>query len=141
MKTYVLDASALLRYLENEPGAIRVEQLLNEARLGNCHLHMSAVNWGEVSYVLRRKFSGSDAEAIVGRLRLLPITVAAAAMLDAEEAAAMKRQYAMPYADAFAAALAAQRSATLVTADHDLRACAHALKVEFLPTRASGSKR
>ena len=130
--TYVLDASAILRYLDNERGAARVEQLINDARRAATELSISAVNWGEVIYVLMRKLSRIDATLIARRLRSLPITVVSVTDVDAEHAATFKAQYALPYADAFAAALAADSKAKLVTADFDLKSCVAAIQVEFL---------
>jgi ribonuclease VapC len=129
---YVLDANAILRYLDNEPGAARVEQLLNQARATGSELSISAVNWGEVLYVLMRKLSRTDATALARKLRSLPIAIVPVTDADAEHAAEFKAQYAMPYADCFAAALAADLKATLVTADFDLKSCASVVKLEFL---------
>ncbi len=130
--TYVLDANAILRYLDNEPGAARVEQLINEARTTGSELSISAVNWGEVTYVLMRKLSQPDATIVGRKLRSLPITIVPVTDVDAEQAATFKTQYAMPYADCFAAALAAKLRATLLTADFDLKSCGAAVKLEFL---------
>jgi ribonuclease VapC len=129
---YVLDANAILRYLDDEPGAARVEQLINEARTTASELSISAVNWGEVLYVLMRKLSPTDATAIARKLRSLPIVIVPVTEFDAEQAATFKAQYAMPYADCFAAALAASLKGTLVTADFDLKGCQSTVKVEFL---------
>jgi PIN domain nuclease of toxin-antitoxin system len=48
MKTYVLDASALIAFLQKTPGAYRVSELLKEARQERAKVLMSAVNYGEV---------------------------------------------------------------------------------------------
>lgn len=129
---YVLDASAILRYLENQAGAARVEELINQARTARGTLSISAVNWGEILYVLRRKLSPDDAILIANKLRALPITISPVTQLDAESAAEFKSQYALPYADSFAAALTSSLKATLVTADFDLKACQRAIALEFL---------
>lgn len=130
--TYVLDASALLRYLDDEPGAARVEQLLNQARTTSAALLISAVNWGEVVYVLMRKLNRTDAAVILRKLRSLPLTVVPVTDVDAEQAATFKTLYSLPYTDSFAAALSATSKATLVTADFDLKSCGSVVKVEFL---------
>ena len=130
--TYVLDANAILRYLDNEPGATRVEQLINGARTTGSDLSISAVNWGEVMYVLMRRLSRIDATLVGRKLRSLPITIVPVTDVDAEQAATFKTQYSLPYADSFAAALTASLGATLVTADFDLKSCGTAIKVEFL---------
>ena len=50
MKTYVLDASALMTFFENRAGADKVEELLVDAADAGRPLAMSVVNWGEVYY-------------------------------------------------------------------------------------------
>ena len=54
MKTYVLDASALMTFFENRPGADKVEELLAGAADATRPLAMSVVNWGEVYYSIWR---------------------------------------------------------------------------------------
>lgn len=55
MSSYVLDASAILAFLNNEPGAERVEEvLLNES------CFMSAVNWSEVARKLVQRGGSVD---------------------------------------------------------------------------------
>jgi ribonuclease VapC len=51
MNSYVLDASAILAFLNNEPGADRVQAVLSQ---GRCFI--SVVNWSEVArkLVLKR---------------------------------------------------------------------------------------
>ncbi len=129
---YVLDANAILRYVDDEPGAARVEQLINQARTTASELSISAVNWGGVVYGLIRQLSPTDASVIVRKLRSLPITIIPVTDVEAEQAANFKTQYALPYADCFAAALAATLGATLVTADFDLKSCGTAIKLEIL---------
>ena len=48
MRTYVLDASALLAFLQKTPGAYRVNEILKEALRKHAKVLMSAVNYGEV---------------------------------------------------------------------------------------------
>ena len=54
MKTYVLDASALMMFFEGRPGAGKVEDLLTGAADATPPLAMSVVNWGEVYYSIWR---------------------------------------------------------------------------------------
>ena len=133
MSRYVLDASAVLRYLENGPGAITVEQLIHDANNSACEIAISAVNWGEVLYVLRRKLGLPHAMSVAKSLRSLPVSITQAGEAEAESAADFKDRYSIAYADCFAAALADATAATLVTADFDFKRCESALEIEFLP--------
>lgn len=139
MKNYVLDSSAVLRYVEDEPGAARVEELLNLARVEDCQLSISAVNWGEVVYVLIRKLPTDIAFAVLTRLRALRLAIVPVSANDAESTAEFKKQYGLPYADAFAGALASNLQAQLITADFDFKSCGSDIRVEFLPTRTRKS--
>lgn len=133
--TYVLDASSLLRFLDNEGGAGRIEVLLNKARIDGNELLLSAVNWGEIVYVLMRAHGSTKARAVVDGLASLPLKIVSATASHAEEAAWFKEEFRVPYADAFAGALARRSNVTLVTADYDFKSAGAAIKVEFLPAK------
>ena len=133
MTRYVLDASAVLRYVESAPGAIKVERILQDARNEACEVLISAVNWGEVLYVLRRKLGHPNAAVIARNLRSLPLQIVGAGETDAESAAELKARYLIAYADCFAAALAKGNRATLVTSDFDFKVCQPSISIEFLP--------
>ena len=116
MKTYVLDASALYRFLTGGPGADIVSRLFREARDAEQPLRMSVVNWGEVYYTIARAQGFEETNKVMDRVRLLPL-----AILDANEsltaqAARLKAGHGLPYADCFAAATTG-KSGVLVTSD------------------------
>lgn len=119
MKTYVLDASALVAFFEDRPGAEKVEELLARAAEARRPLLMSAVNWGEVYYSVRRAQGEPVAQAIVRRIAQLPIEIVDADLPLTALAASLKAQHQLPYAACFAAALAQLRKGTLVTSDRD----------------------
>ena|SRR5271165_4096162 len=137
MTEYVLDASALLRYLDREPGFDRIAALLKHAARGGIRLLVSAVNWGEVVSVLCRAHGLSAATATASKLRALPLTIMAVDADRAEEAGIFKQDFKVPYADAFAGSLAMREKATLVTADFDFKSATRAIKIEFLPDKKS----
>src|SRR5690349_7558578 len=130
MTEYVLDASALLRYLDREPGFDRIAALLKQAARGAAGLLVSAVNWGEVVSVLYRVHGLSAALSTASKLRVLPFAIVAADADRAEEAGVFKQDFKVPYADAFAGSLARREKATLVTADFDFKAAATTITVE-----------
>ena len=135
MTEYVLDASALLRFLDREPGFDRIAALLKQATRGGIRLLVSAVNWGEVVSVLCRAHGLSAAKATVSKLRALPLEIVAADAERAEEAGIFKQDFKVPYADAFAGSLAMREKATLVTADFDFKSVTRSVNVEFLPDK------
>ena len=129
MKTYVLDASALMTFFENRPGADQVEDLLAKAADTKHPLFMSVVNWGEVYYSIWRARGEPAAAAKLQEIAQLPIQIVDVDMDLAHAAARLKAAHNLPYADCFAAALTQARKATLVTSDQDFKRVGTALKV------------
>jgi len=119
VKTYVLDASALMTFFEDRPGADKVEELLAEAAEDKRPLAMSVVNWGEVYYSVWRARGEKAAALKLQEITQLPIEIVGVDMELGKLAASLKAEHNLPYADCFAAALAQARKATLVTSDKD----------------------
>ena len=119
MKRVVLDASALMTFFEDRPGAAKVEVLLQQAVDGKLHLFMSVVNWGEVYYSTWRAHGPGVARKIIEDIAQLPIEIVEADLALTRTAAELRADHKLPYTDCFAAALAAQRKAPLATSDQD----------------------
>lgn len=117
MKTYVLDASALLTFFGDRPGAAKVEELLAKAAETKRPLLMSVVNWGEVHYSIWRAHGEKAAAIKLREIAQLPLQIVDVDMELTQLAATLKAQHNLPYADCFAAAAAQTRRATLVTSD------------------------
>jgi predicted nucleic acid-binding protein len=119
MKRTVLDASAVMTFAANRPGAEKVEQLIQLALNGKRELLMCVVNWGEVYYSVWRDQGPGLARHILAQMAQLPILLVPADVDLARHAAEIKANYHLPYVDCFAAALAADRKASLATSDKD----------------------
>jgi predicted nucleic acid-binding protein len=98
------------------------------------------VNWGEVFYALWRVRVEVEARRLMRRVEELPVTVVPVDRERATLAGELKMAHGLGYADSFAASLALELRATLITADPDFRKVGSKLKVEFLP-RHEGSGR
>jgi predicted nucleic acid-binding protein len=113
--TVVVDSWAVLRYLEDAGGAAdEVAGLLETERP-----LMSWINLGEVHYILRRLHGENDATETVRDLR----EVIDARLPDERlmlDAARIKADRPVAYADAFAAAMAITHDAVLWTGDPEL---------------------
>jgi predicted nucleic acid-binding protein len=134
LRRYVLDANALTGLLEDREGtAAKVERLLAEAFRHDLPLWMSAVNWGEVFYITWRRYGESKAREAEAKLQEMPIAVIAADRERASRAGALKEKHGLGYADAFAAELAIERGAWLVTADPQFAKVGKGLSVYSLP--------
>jgi len=132
MKTYVFDAGALFAFLRKSPGAQRVNELIKEAVRGRARVLMSAVNFGEVYGLILRASGPEQARRAVHAVSPLPIEVLDATLQRTCAAAEVKAKYKLYYVDSFAAALAAEHHATLVTGDSDFRKLRHDFPVVWL---------
>lgn len=131
---YVLDASAILRYLDNGPGADRVECCINSHIALHDQIVISAIQWGEVAGVLLRRHGLSVAIDALNDLQSLDFKLIPATAQRAQRAAFIKERIKLPYADAFAVELASDSDKhVLLTADFDFKLAEREIKIEFLP--------
>ena len=130
MKRIVLDASALMTFFEDRPGAEKVEDLIRLGVEGKRQLLMSVVNWGEVYYSTWRAHGPGVARKVLEDIAQLPLEIVDADLELTRHAAQLRAEHKLPYTDCFAAALAAVRKASLTTSDRDF---AHVeKKLDFL---------
>ena len=114
---YVLDSYAVLSYLEAEQGSNLVKSLLEMAEAGGCRLYMNIVNLGEIAYIVERERGLPKAQETLACIYNLPIEIIDADRTLALAAAHIKANCPVAYADCFAAALALDNKAALVTGD------------------------
>jgi len=119
VKRVVLDASALMTFFEDRPGAGKVEELIRLGVDGKRQLLMSVVNWGEVYYSAWRAKGPGVAQKLLEDIAQLPVEIVVADLALTRAAAELRAEHKLPYADCFAAALAASRKASLATGDKD----------------------
>lgn len=120
----VLDASAVLAYLLNEPGADDVEAAFAEARASDSLHPITTVNWAEVLYNAARRTRFEDVAAVVALVDELPVHVVDADRKLSLAAAQLKNDRRLGLADAYGAALAGLLDLPLMTADPDFDALA-----------------
>lgn len=128
----VLDSFALLAYFRGEPAAIAVRDLLQLAASRDTPALMSEVNYAEVKYQLLRKEGAGGWGQAATMLTTLPIEFHPATRQLADAAADFKARYKLSLADAFAAALAKEHKAELVTGDIEFRALDKEIKIAWL---------
>lgn len=128
----VLDTYSLIAYIEAEPGADKMKEIFRVARDSGKPLLLSVVNWGEVYYITLREEGAQRAEEVAQLLSTLPIQVVPADLDLAKQAAQFKAVKKMSYADCFAAALAKQRKAELVTGDKEFKEVEGEVKILWL---------
>lgn len=132
-RAYVLDSFALLAFLQDEPGAGRVAELLEAAGRGELRLYLSVVNLAEVVYRTVRGYGLEQAVAVLARLEELPLEVVEVDRALALEAAIVKGRHAVALADCLAAALARRVGGAVVTGDPDFGELGEVAPVEWLP--------
>ncbi|MBI3989731.1 MAG: type II toxin-antitoxin system VapC family toxin [candidate division NC10 bacterium] len=128
----MLDSFAVLAWVQNEPGADRIEALLTQAQRRKTFLLLSVINLGEVYYRLARQHGHPLAQEIIWQLETLPIQLYPCDQDLALEAAKIKADYPMAYADAFAVATALRENAAVVTGDPEFRQVEHLVTIEWL---------
>jgi predicted nucleic acid-binding protein len=129
----ILDAHALLVFLEKEPGYEKVESLFVNAIEKDKSLLMTSVNYGEVYYIVLRECGQEKAHEIEKIIRTLPIDVIDVDLGLAREAAHFKATKRISYADCFAAALAKLHRGELVTGDREFKALEKDIKIAWIP--------
>jgi ribonuclease VapC len=128
----VLDSFALIAFLNRESGFAKVRGLLHEAQASDEPLLMNEMNIGEVYYLTAKERSLDKAEEFLRRLETLPIRILSNTYSQVLEAARIKAQFPISYADAFAVASAVRSNARLVTGDPELRPVAHLVEIHWL---------
>lgn len=134
MANRVLDSWALMAFFEDEPAAEAVEELLDQASRGKHKLFLTSINWAEVYYSTMREVSQEAAEQHVQVIANLPIEIVAIGddLKLARQAAIFKASHRISLADAFAAALANDKKAELVTGDQEFKALEKEIKINWL---------
>jgi predicted nucleic acid-binding protein len=132
MKRYVLDSYAMIAYFEDEPGADRVAQVLKQLIKGKAKGFMSVVNWGQVYYNTMREQGVSEAEKVILQLDKFPIQIVDVNKELAYEAAKLKGEFRIAYADCFAVALSVRLNADLVTGDPDFKKLRERISIQWI---------
>ena len=136
MVTYALDSSAILRYLDDEPGAQRVSEIIKAHMAGKCEAIMSALHWGEVAGITCRIHGRQGMDLVLSRLSAFGLEIIPADADRAVRAALVKLKRGLSYVDAFGAELAADSTdRVFVTADFDFKPASRDLTIEFLPAK------
>jgi ribonuclease VapC len=133
---YVLDTSAWFTLIEDEAGADRVQELLERARTGDIVVLVSFMSYMEVYYITLQERDESEAQARLDLIAALPgLRVDSTATLGLL-AGELKAKHRLSVADAWIAALAKERNATLVHKDPEFEQVEATLQMLKLPYKA-----
>ncbi len=132
MASKILDAYALMAFFEDEPGADDVRNLLLKAEDGNLKLLISVINLGEVWYSIARSNSPETADQYIQEIQGMTIEIVEADWPLTRQAATLKVNGNISYADCFAAALAKNRKAELITGDKEFKVFEGEIKIAWI---------
>ena len=88
MVTYVLDSSAILRYLDGEAGSDRVAEIVRGHLAGKCEAVICSLHWGEIAGQICKLRGAPAMELVLSRLSAFGFEVVPA---DADRAAPIAR--------------------------------------------------
>lgn len=126
-----------MAYFNREVGHEIVRAALLENLQGQARVTMCEINWGEFYYMMAKKTSLSEAERRLRHVDLLRIAVEPVTRRLVQEAASLKINYStaknqLSFADCFAAALARQSDATLLTGDPEFSVLDSIISIRWL---------
>jgi len=128
----ILDAHALLVFLEREAGFDKVENFFISATEKDNYLLMTSVNYGEVYYIVLRECGQDKADEVERTIKTLPIEIIDVNIQLAKEAARLKAIKKISYADCFAAALARLNKGEVITGDREFKAVEDEVKIAWI---------
>lgn len=114
-------------------GAQRVQELLQATKEGTVHVVLSVLNFGEVTYITERERSLTKAHEVLAAVEQLPIELLPATQVRVIDAAHIKANYRVAFADVFAIASAVELQAIVLTGDPEFRSVEGVIEVGWLP--------
>lgn len=129
---YVFDTYALMVYLRHEKNYSTVRTRIFETLTGRTKGFISVINLGELFYMQARKGSIEKAESSVKFVKRAGILIEPVTTERVMNAARLIASVSLSYADAFAASLALELNATLITGDTEYKPLEPNLKVLWL---------
>jgi len=118
----IVDSWGVLEWVyRNEPAMSKFRSRLDAASRGDLRLIASRIALGEITYNIRGKQLRGEIPNTPFHGSALPRTVELVDDALVDEAADLKSQYPISYADAFVAALAIRYKAPVLTGDPDFR--------------------
>jgi PIN domain nuclease of toxin-antitoxin system len=120
VKTYILDACALIAYFAKENGADNVKNIFRDAIDDeNITIFINKINLLEVYYKIIKVYDMKKADEMLEIVKKLPIKVISELQDDVlRKAGYLKSNYKMSLADTIAVAETIINNGSLVTADH-----------------------
>ena len=136
MNRFLLDTSALICLRDDEPGADRVAQLLTQSDNDEVRCFGCFISRMEVLYRVWKDEGENEGRLAYEQIQALPIAWVHESKPLLEKAAAIKACYPLSLADAWIAASAILKQATLIHKDPEFRAL-DVVDQELLPLKST----
>ena len=136
-KALVLDAYAMMCYLQKEPGALDVHKYLKQAQKEETTLFLNVVNLVEILYTVERRYDEAMANQLMTTLPALPITLVNVDQSLAQMAAKIKATKApIALGDSFCIATAIKYEASILTGDPEFKKVEDQVEIIWLPPKS-----
>ena len=132
MKKTVLDSFALVSLFHKEPGWKKVHDILQKLSSISEKALLCRINWGEFYYIIRRRVGRYKADETLILIEQLPIEILSVDDRLVREAAEIKAEYPVAYADAFCIAMAKRHDAQVLTSDPEFKQVEDLVQVIWL---------
>ena len=129
---YLFDSYALLAFFQNESGAKIVYNILEKSRRQSIDRLICVINLGEIIYMTKKLFGDKKKLEILGRIHQLSFKVLPVPDSLIYQAAEIKAEYPISYADCFVIACAQEHNATIVTGDPEFKNVEHLVNIEWI---------
>ena len=128
----ILDSFALLCFFHKEPGWRKVREVFYELTSFEQQALLSVINWGEFYYIIKRRIGKNKTEEALALLAQLPVTILPVDNDLVKEAAEIKSDYTVSYADAFCIATALRSNGQILTNDPEFKSVQHLVPIIWL---------
>jgi len=123
----------MIAYLNKEKGFENVRGVMAEAQKSRDSVLMNEVNVGEVYYILFRKRGPEKADYFIETiLASLPILTVSNGFADVINAAKIKAEHPLSFADCFAVDTARKYNAVIMTGDPEFKRVEQLVEIEWL---------
>jgi len=129
---YMFDSHALLTFFQNETGANIVYEILRKSIKEHIDRLVCVINLGEIIYITKGMFGDQKKVEILGRIHQLGVKVLPVSDTLVYQAAEIKAEYPISYADCFVIACAQEHNATIVTGDPEFKNVDHLVKIKWI---------
>ena len=128
----VLDSFALISLFQQEPGWKVVRSIFKELTAEGGKAALSRINWGEFYYIVKRRVGREKTLEALALIEQLPIDILPVDNLLISEAAEIKSEYPIAYADAFCVATAKRLNGLILTSDPEFKAVEKLVSVQWI---------